>query len=252
MRKILIHITITVLALSGHFALLSGQAKGTFEVTHISKISSSSDDMAPVIMSDGILFCSNRKTNPFLTKKNLEGVRLYELYFASFNTEGEPASPARFAPNLVKDANIGPASVTTDGSTLYFTRNNNAGRGLSKKEPNRLGIYTAKRSGSQWTDITPFEYNNPEYNLSFPYVSADGRYLFFSSDMPGGQGRYDIYMCENIAGKWSKPVNLGPVVNSSAAEIHPFLHSSGRLYFASDRTGGMGGLDIWYSSLVYG
>ena len=252
MKITLKHIIITVLALSGQFALLSGQAKGTFEVTHISKISSSSDEMAPVIMSDGILFCSNRKTNPFLTKKNLDGVRLYELYFAPFNEEGEPASPARFAPNLLKDANIGPASVTTDGNTLYFTRNNSAGRGLSKKQPNRLGIYTAKRSGSQWTDITPFEYNNPDYNLSFPFVSADGRYLFFSSDMPGGQGRYDIYMCENIGGNWSKPVNLGPVVNSSAAEIHPFLHSSGRLYFASDRPGGMGGLDIWYSSLVYG
>ena len=252
MRRILKHITVLLIVLSGNLALLSGQAKGSFEVTHISKISSSSDEMAPVIMRDGILFCSNRKTNPFLTKKNLDGVRLYELYFAPFNADGEPASPARFAPNLVRDANIGPASVTTDGTTLYFTRNNSEGRGLSKKQPNRLGIYTAKRSGSQWTDITPFEYNNPEYNLSFPYVSADGRYLFFSSDMPGGQGRYDIYMCENIGGRWSAPVNLGPVVNSSAAEIHPFLHSSGRLYFASDRTGGMGGLDIWYSSLAYG
>ena len=252
MRRILKHIIITVLALSGQFALVSGQARGAFEVTHISKVSSSSDDMAPVIMSDGILFCSNRKTNPFLTKKNLEGIRLYELYFAPFNEDGELSSPARFAPNLVRDANIGPASVTTDGTTLYFTRNNSEGRGLRKKEPNRLGIYTAKRSGSQWTDITPFEYNNPDYNLSFPFVSADGRYLFFSSDMPGGQGRYDIYMSENIGGRWSAPVNLGSVVNSSASEIYPFLHSSGRLYFASDRTGGMGGLDIWYSSLAYG
>jgi chitodextrinase len=252
MRKILKHITVSLIVLCGNLAILSGQAKGTFEVTHISKISSLSDDMAPVIMNDGILFCSNRKTNPFLTKKNLDGVRLYELYFAPFNDEGEPASPARFAPNLVRDANIGPASVTTDGSTLYFTRNNSEGRGLSRKQPNRLGIFTAKRSGSQWTDITPFEYNNPEYNLSFPYISADGRYLFFSSDKPGGQGRYDIYMCENIGGRWSEPVNLGPEVNSTAAEIHPFLHSSGRLYFASDRAGGRGGLDIWFSSLAYG
>ncbi len=187
-----------LVVLSGNLALLSGQAKGSFEVTHISKISSSSDEMAPVIMSDGILFCSNRKTNPFLTKKNLDGVRLYELYFAPFNADGKPASPARFAPNLVRDANIGPASVTADGTTLYFTRNNSEGRGLSKKQPNRLGIYTAKRSGSQWTDITPFEYNNPEYNLSFPYVSADGRYLFFSSDMPGGRDGM-IFTCVKIS-----------------------------------------------------
>jgi hypothetical protein len=252
MVRILKHIAVAGFFLFVTIALLSGQAKGTFEVVRISEISSSSDDMAPVIMSDGILFCSNRKTNPFFTKKNLEGVRLYELYFAPFNEEGEPHSPVRFAPGLIRDANIGPASVTTDGNTMWFTRNNSEGRRLGKKQPNRLGIYSARRSGSQWTDITPFEYNNPEYNLSFPYVSADNRYLFFCSDMPGGVGSYDIYMCENVNGRWTKPENLGPVVNSSDAEIHPFLHSSGRLYFASDRPGGKGGLDIWYSSLIYG
>ena len=252
MRRVFKHITIVLLVITGCSAILSGQAKGTFEVMHISRISSSSGDMAPVIMSDGILFCSNRKTNPFLTKKNLEGIRLYELYFAPFNDEGTPDSPVRYAPNLGRDANIGPASVSTDGSTLYFTRNYSEGRKLDKRQPNRLGIFTARKSGSQWTDITPFEYNNPEYNLSYPYVSADGRYLFFCSDMPGGQGRYDIYMCENIDGRWTQPQNLGPEVNSSAAEIHPFLHSSGMLYFASDRPGGMGGLDIWYSNLAYG
>jgi hypothetical protein len=252
MRRILKHIAAAGLFLFVSIALVSGQAKGTFEVMHISKISSSSDEMAPVIMNDGILFCSNRKTNPFLTKKNFEGVRLYELYFAPFGEEGEPASPVRFAPGLVRDANIGPASVSTDGNTLWFTRNTSEGRRLGKKQPNRLGIFTARRTGSQWTDITPFEYNNPEYNLSFPYVSADNRYLFFCSDMPGGLGRYDIYMCENIDGRWTKPENLGPEVNSSDAEIHPFLHSSGRLYFASDRPGGKGGLDIWFSNLAFG
>ena len=101
--------------------------------------------MAPVILSDGILFCSNRKTNPFLTKKNLEGIRLYELYFAPFDEDGEPGEPVRFASNLGKDTNIGPASVTPDGNTLYFTRNYSAGRKLKKNEPNRLGIFTAKR-----------------------------------------------------------------------------------------------------------
>ena len=231
---------------------LSGQAKGAFEVYPVSALSSGSDDMAPVIMIDGILFCSNRKVNPFLTKKNFEGVRLYELYFAPFNDERKPGKPVRLAPNLGKDANIGPASVTPDGNTLYFTRNLSAGTKLKKTEPNKLGIFTVTRSGSQWTDIKPFEYNNPAYNLSYPFVSADGRYLFFCSDMPGSLGKYDIYLCENVDGKWSKPVNPGNNVNSADAEINPFLHSSGRLYFASDRPGGLGGLDIWYSSLTHG
>lgn len=252
MRGVLKHIIIVLLVLSGSWTLLKGQAKGTFEVSHLSAISSGSADIAPVIMNDGILFCSNRKTNPFMTKKNLDGVRLFEFWFAPFDGNGDPSSPRRFAPGLVSDANIGPASVTTDGNTLWFTRNLSEGRRLGRRQSNPLGIYTARRSGSQWTDITPFEHNNPEYNLSYPYVSADGRYLFFCSDMPGGEGNYDIYMCEKLEGQWSEPVNLGPEVNSSSAELHPFMHSSGRLYFASDRPGGKGGLDVWSSSLAYG
>ncbi len=252
MKKLLKYTGVTAIALLVALPSLSGQGKGAFEVSRVTQLSSGSDDMAPVILSDGILFCSNRKVNPFLTKKNFEGIRLFELYFAPFDAGGEPGKPLRFATNLGKDANIGPASLTSDGNTLYFTRNYASGRSMGKKQPNRLGIFTARRSGSQWADITPFEYNNPEYNLSYPFISADGRYLFFSSDMPGSFGKYDIYMCENIDGKWSAPSNLGSTVNSSYAEIHPFFHSSGRLYFASDRPGGLGGLDIWSSTLAYG
>ena len=252
MKRLLKYTVFTAIMLLAALPLLNGQAKGVFEVSRVTGISSGSDDIAPVILSDGILFCSNRKTNPFLTKKNFEGIRLYELYFAPFNAGGEPEKPVRFAPNLGSDANIGPASVTADGKTLWFTRNYTPGRKLGKKQPNRLGIFTASRNGSQWTDIQPFDYNNPEYNLSYPHLSADGRYLFFCSDMPGSLGKYDIYICENVDGKWSAPSNLGNTVNSADAEIHPFLHSSGRLYFASDRPGGMGGLDIWYSTLAFG
>jgi hypothetical protein len=252
MRRDSLYITLLIISLSVFSQALHSQAKGSFEVIHVASVSSGSDDIAPVMMSDGILFCSNRKTNPFLTKKNLEGVRLYDLYFAPFNPEGNLSKPVRFAPNLGKDANIGPASFSADGNTLYFTRNYMSGKNLKKGQANKLGIFTARRNGSQWTDIQPFEYNIQTSNFSFPFVSADGRYLFFCSDMPGGFGSYDIYMCENIDGRWSTPVNLGSNVNSSYAEIHPFLHSTGRLYFASDRPGGMGGLDIMFSTLSFG
>jgi hypothetical protein len=252
MNRLLIYMALASIMLFILPASLSGQAKGSFEVYDVTAISSCADDIAPVILKDGILFCSNRKANPFLTKKNHEGIRLYELYFAPFDNEGKPGKPIRFATNLGRNANIGPAAVTPDGNIIYFTRNYNEGKKLKKYESNKLGIFTARRDGTQWTDIQPFEYNDPEFNFSFPFVSSDGRLLFFSSDMQGGFGKYDIYVCENINGKWTKPVNLGSIVNSADAEIHPFLHGTGRLYFSSDRPGGHGGLDIWYSNLSFG
>jgi len=251
MRKAVVNISIILLSVCWSNNL-SGQAKGSFEVRNLTTISGNSDEIAPVIVKDGILFCSNRKTNPFLTRKNLDGIRLYDLYFAPFDAEGEPGKPVHFTEGLGKNINIGPAYLTPDGNTLYFTRNYTAGEKLKKKQSNNLGIFIAHRQGNKWVDIQPFIFNNPDYNLSYPFISQDGKYLFFSSNMPGGQGKYDIYICENTNGEWGKPTNAGSNVNSASAEIHPFLHSSGRLYFASDRPGGFGGLDIYFSSLVYG
>jgi len=88
MKRLLKYTGFTAVMLLAALPLLNGQAKGVFEVSRVTGISSGSDDMAPVILSDGILFCSNRKTNPFLTKKNLEGIRLYELLFCSIQCRG--------------------------------------------------------------------------------------------------------------------------------------------------------------------
>lgn len=245
------HIVFLILPLLAGGAA-SGQAKGSFQVQGLESLSGHSDEIAPVVLRDGILFCSNRKTNPFLTRKNFEGIRLYDLYFAPFDQEGKPGRPVPFTAGLGKNVNIGPAYVTPDGNTLYFTRNLIAGQKLKKNQSNKLGIFTARKNGTSWGDISPVDFNNPSYNVSYPYITADGKYLFFASDMPGGFGKYDIYMCENSGGKWGQPVNLGSNVNSNAAEIHPFLHTSGRIYFASDRNGGMGGLDIFYATPLNG
>ena len=251
MKRSLLYIIILLLAVIRP-ENLKAQAKGSFEVKTLSAISSNSDEIAPVIIEDGILFCSNRKTNPFLTRKNYEGVRLYDLFFSPFNEKGEPGKAVKFTTGLGKNTNIGPACLSPDGNTLYFTRNLVDGDKLKKNQRNNLGIFTASRQGKAWTDIKPFAYNDPAYNVSYPFVSSDGTYLFFASDMPGTLGKYDIFMSENSNGDWSKPVNLGSNVNSADAEIHPFLHTSGRLYFASDRSGGPGGLDIYYSVMTDG
>jgi len=83
-------------------------------------------------------------------------------------------------------------------------------------------------------------------------VSSDGKLLFFSSDMPGGQGGSDLYYCKLINGEWGEPENLGAKVNSPESENYPYMHASGRLYFASTRPGGLGGMDIYYTTFTSG
>lgn len=229
------------------------KAQDPFEVKRVNTLSSYSEDIVSAVVKDGIFFCSNRKTNPFITRKNLQGEKLYDLYYSAFNYKDEPVKPEIFSPELRGKYNIGPACLSPDGKTLYFTRNYVEGKSKKKKgESDKYGIFMAHKAGRIWNNVTGFEYNNPRYRLAYPFVSPDGRYLFFSSDMEGTLGKSDIYVSENIDGKWSTPVNLGTTVNSSASEIYPFMHSSGRLYFSSDRGDGMGGLDIYYTMISDG
>lgn len=72
--------------------------------------------------------------------------------------------------------------------------------------------------------------------------------LYFSSDMPGGFGGFDLYSTELKEDGYLEAKNLGPVVNTEANEVFPFVHK-GILYFSSDRLDGLGGLDLYSGDL---
>ena len=133
---------------------------------------------------------------------------------------------------------------------FIFTRNIEIGKPAKKKDfVNKLGIFIADVSGSDWTNVRAFQYNNPQYNVAHPSISSDGKKLFFSSDMPDGNGSADIYYCDLVNGQWTTPVNLGSRVNTVASEIYPFINATGKLYFSSKRSDGMGGMDVYYTSM---
>ena len=91
--------------------------------------------------------------------------------------------------------------------------------------------------------------NSPSGDF-FPAISKNGLSLYFSSSRPGGYGGWDIYVSQraSIGAPWGPPQNLGGTVNTSADEGGPALSTDGhRLYFASTRTGGLGGNDLYVS-----
>ena len=112
-------------------------------------------------------------------------------------------------------------------------------------------IYYSKfnSTDSTWSTETPFLYNNDEYSVGHPTLSYDGSKLYFTSDMPGGLGGTDIYVCEKQSnGRWSKPQNLGEGINTEGNEMFPFINSKeGILFFASNGHHGLGGLDVYMS-----
>ena len=97
--------------------------------------------------------------------------------------------------------------------------------------------------------FTAFPFNDSlKYAVMHPFVDEEAKRLYFVSDMPGGQGGYDIYYSEfDDELNFQQPVNLGSSVNTSGNETHPFRKGS-KFYFSSDGHKGMGGLDIFEAS----
>jgi PKD repeat protein len=224
-----------------------------YKVTSMSFNTSAFSEISPVIVKDGILFCSTRRFSTLKDRTSFDGRRLYNIYVAEQKDTAGWSTPKEIKSERSSLFNNGPLCIAPDGKTVYFTSEVETGKVAKKKNfKNHLGIFIADLSGTNLVSLRPFKYNNPGYDMAHPSVSSDGKYLFFASDIPGGQGGSDIWYCEFINNDWSAPVNLGTEVNSAASENYPYMHPSGRLYFTSSRPGGLGGLDVYYTSLYFG
>jgi hypothetical protein len=210
-------------------------------------------DISPVIMKDGILFCSNRRFSSLTDRTGYNGNRIYTIYTVSMKDSTHWTGAREIVSDKTGKFNNGPLSITADGKMVYFTSETESGRSASKKSfKNHNGIFFGTLAGDEIISIQPFKYNSIQYDLGHPSISKDGKFIFFSSNMPGGQGKSDIWYCELVNGDWSAPVNAGPKVNTSGIENYPYMHPSGRLYFTSDRPGGFGRLDVYSTSLYNG
>lgn len=251
--KRLLTILILLMLVASDFCADAQELPPVFRIRKMSFSDGFYSDISPVIVKDGVIFCSDRRFSAFKDKKTFEGKRLYNLYFAEMKDTSTWLRPQEITSERSSVFNNGPLCVGPDGKTVYFTSDVETGKiTLKKSYQNHSGIFIADRSGNDLVSIRPFPFNSILYNVGHPSVSADGRFLYFASDMPGGQGGSDIYRSELVNGQWTKPENLGPKINSSSAENYPYIHSSGRLYFSSDRPGGFGKMDVYFTMFSAG
>lgn len=162
----------------------------------------------------------------------------FEDILRSQKMNGNWTVPDKVSSNVNDQYHDAVTYLSPDGKTmlLYYEKGNG-------------DIYHTKFDGRDWSVPVPLpeEINGNSWETS-GCLSSDGRMLIFASDRPGGIGDLDLYSCTLLDnGKWSKPVNLGPGVNTKGNEDAPFLHEDGTLYFGSDGHPGMGSTDIFKS-----
>jgi outer membrane protein OmpA-like peptidoglycan-associated protein len=152
------------------------------------------------------------------------------------------SKPTLLAGNVNSSAMETTCSITPDGKTIYFASDRQGGKG-------GLDIWkTELKADGKWgapTNLGP-EINTAA-NEDAPFIHPDQKTLFFTSDGHNTMGGNDIFKSILVAGKWTKPENMGYPVNTTANDNYFTLLADGkRAYFSSDRKGGQGAQDIYY------
>lgn len=226
-------------------------AQTYYEVERL-PVNTSFNEMAPFIYKNGIIFSSDRKNDIVLVTVDLQGNYLYNLYFTEKKSNRNWTRANILSKELINRYNQSSASITADGSTLYYTATTSATEKIGDRLKDTLtnGIFIASLNAGEWGSVTEFPYNNPAYDVGTPCITPDGKRLYFASRNPSGFGGYDIYFSDKNSNNWSFPVNLGPNINTSENEVYPFIFDNNRLYFSSRGHKGKGGMDILFSDYV--
>lgn len=235
-----------------------------YQVKREASLSSTSSDYSPIITEDGLVFTSTREGDDeegVATKQEHEwdGQLKPDLFIAK-KQRGRNAKGLEKPVLLESDGIInteeseGSATFGDKMRVMYFTSCNRVKEVNDEKQrDSNCVIMTSQRRGRNWTEPQRLDFcTDSSKNIHYgqPALSADGNKLYFSSNMPGGEGGHDIWVCTWVkkTKSWSAPINLGPSINTEKDEMFPSPHGEEELYFSSNGHLGYGGLDMFVTT----
>lgn len=226
---------------------------GRYTIENAEVINSELSDYGSTIYNGELIFTSTRKAEKFLPRSHSWNNQPHSiLYSSGIDVNGNLQAVEPFSKKLDSKFDEATPVFTSDGNTVYFTRNNYlTKRGYSRNRTTLLKIYRSTLIEDKWSEITELPFNSDDYNVAHPALSPDNKTLYFTSDMPGSMGDADIWKVAVYEdGTFGVPVNLGPAVNTEGRESFPFISSDNKLYYASTGKLGLGGLDIFMSKIT--
>lgn len=207
-------------------------------------INSRTNDFSPaVIPSDPkrLFFSSSRTSATGINIHSATGEEFSDIFVSELDKRDKWIEPKPVV-GINTDVEEATCSFNADGSEIFFSRAR-----IAKRKQMGCEIYTAKMEGNRFGNPTLIPIAPDSVIVTHPSLSADGKTLYFASNLSGGIGGLDIWKVtrDSDKGEWGKPINLGSEINTSDNEAFPFIHPDGTLYFASTGRPGMGGYDIF-------
>jgi peptidoglycan-associated lipoprotein len=227
--------------------------KTRYKVENVKAVNSKWSDFAPMFYKkDQLFFTSDREKGASNKAYGWTANFFTDIYKVVYKVDKKTPNSIKYEmPALVDKENVnspyndGTVAFDNKGGTMYFTQcNGKDGKGKFCR------IWTATLSGQEWTEVKPLEFSSDSFNSGHPSLTKDNQIMYFSSDMPGGEGGKDIWFVtySKRSKTWGDPVNLGPTVNTDKDEVYPFIHEDGTLYFSSNGHTGIGAMDIFYTT----
>ena len=237
-------------------------------IVRLDQWSTEYNDWAPRFLGDDtstLVFSSSRFTGPDKDKHDAwTGQAFSDLFYVFQDRMGNWSDVPELldADNKINTAvNEGEGVFSPDGSTIYFSRCD-----ARKNENQSCYIYWANKSIAQlddkprkgkkeanadnsgkWSEPVRINLGDTAYNYLYPAITRDELTMYFSSNMPGGEGEYDLWMVTRKSKQepFGTPINLGKTINTPGREVFPTLRDDTTMYYSSNGLPGVGGLDLF-------
>ncbi len=201
-------------------------------------------DYSPMYFGDDhnkLYFSSTRNEAKGDALSGITGAKPADIFVTERDDKGKWSKPEPVQGGLNTEYDEGACTFSPDQRTMYFTQCT-----TDPNYPRYAQVMTSARSDAAWAKATKLDISKDTLSsFAHPAVSPDGQWLYFVSDMPGGQGGQDLWRIRLTTSGLGEMENLGEPINTAGNECFPTFRPNGDLYFSSDGHVGLGGLDVY-------
>ena len=222
------------------YLIILSEKKNYYRVKNLAAINTKNDEYSPVYNNGELYFTSNRESGKIYKATGTSFTDIYKVKTSGANVDATTIQRLGDEINFY-NVNEGTLAFSPDGKTMVFARGNSGKR----RGTQDVDLYISRFRNRKWSEPRMLSINDPETWDSTPAFSTDGRTLYFASNRAGGEGGIDLYSSRiDRRGRYTKPKNLGPEINTAGDEMFPYIADDASLYFSSSGQPGFGGLDI--------